>query len=45
MAFIIFIFLVAAVISSVAAWFSLVGMGALFAATFWGGGGHYGWRT
>lgn len=36
MAFIIFIFLVAAAISTVAAWFSLAGMGALFAATFWG---------
>ena len=36
MAFIIFIFLIAAAISSVAAYFSLVGMGALFAATFWG---------
>lgn len=36
MAFIIFIFFIAAAISSVAAYFSLVGMGALFAATFWG---------
>jgi hypothetical protein len=36
MAFIIFIFFVAAAISTVAAWFSLAGMGALFAATFWG---------
>ena len=36
MAFILFIFLIAAAISSVAAYFSLVGMGALFAATFWG---------
>lgn len=36
MAFIIFIFLVAAAISSVAAYFSLVGLGSIFAATFWG---------
>jgi len=36
MAFIILIFIVAAAISTVAAYFSLVGMGALFAATFWG---------
>lgn len=36
MAFILFIFFVAAAISTVAAWFSLAGMGALFAATFWG---------
>lgn len=36
MAFIFLIFFIAAAISSVAAYFSLVGMGALFAATFWG---------
>lgn len=36
MAFILFIFLIAAAISAVAAYFSLVGLGALFAATFWG---------
>lgn len=36
MAFIIFIFFVAAAISSVAAYFSLVGLGSIFAATFWG---------
>ena len=36
MAFIILIFLTAIVISSVAAYFSIVGLGALFAATFWG---------
>lgn len=36
MAFIILIFLVAAAISSVAAYFSLVGLGSIFAATFWG---------
>ena len=36
MAFILFIFLIAAAISTVAAYFSLMGMGALFAATFWG---------
>jgi len=36
MAFILFIFLIAMAISSVAAYFSLVGMGTLFAATFWG---------
>jgi hypothetical protein len=36
MAFIFFIFFIAAAISSVAAYFSLAGMGALFAATFWG---------
>lgn len=36
MAFILFIFFVAAAISSVAAYFSLVGLGSIFAATFWG---------
>jgi hypothetical protein len=36
MAFIYLIFIVAAAISAVAAYFSLVGLGALFAATFWG---------
>ena len=36
MAFIIFIFVVAAAISTVAAYFSLVGLGSIFAATFWG---------
>jgi len=36
MAFILFTFLIAMAISSVAAYFSLVGMGTLFAATFWG---------
>lgn len=36
MAFIIFIFMVAAAISGVAAYFSLVGLGSIFAATFWG---------
>ena len=36
MAFIILIFIVAAAISSVAAYFSLVGLGSIFAATFWG---------
>lgn len=36
MAFIIFIFFVAAAISTVAAYFSLVGLGSIFAATFWG---------
>lgn len=36
MAFIVLIFLTAIVISSVAAYFSIVGLGALFAATFWG---------
>ncbi len=36
MAFIILIFFVAAAISAVAAYFSLVGLGSIFAATFWG---------
>lgn len=36
MGFIILIFLTAIAISSVAAYFSLVGLGALFEATFWG---------
>lgn len=36
MAFILFIFFVAACISAVAAYFSLVGLGSIFAATFWG---------
>jgi hypothetical protein len=36
MAFILFIFFVAAIISGVAAYFSLVGLGSIFAATFWG---------
>jgi hypothetical protein len=36
MAFVLLIFFVAAAISSVAAYFSLVGLGSIFAATFWG---------
>ena len=36
MAFILLIFFVAAAISGVAAYFSLVGLGSIFAATFWG---------
>jgi len=36
MAFIYLIFVVAAAISGVAAYFSLVGLGSIFAATFWG---------
>jgi hypothetical protein len=36
MIFILFTFLVAAAISSVAAYFSLVGLGSIYTATFWG---------